>query len=90
MAPVAHICEHLLIREWSYLRRVGRCNLVGVGVALLEKVCLRFQKPKQVRSSVSLFLLPEDLDVELSAIFSTPSLPVYCHAPCHDDKGLTP
>jgi hypothetical protein len=30
--------ECLVIREWHYLRRIRRCGLVGVGVALSEWV----------------------------------------------------
>ena len=38
-------------REWHYLRRIKRCGLVGVNVALLEEMChsgwaLKFQKAK--------------------------------------------
>jgi hypothetical protein len=39
------------------------------------------------RPRVSLFLLPVDLDVELSAS-STSCLPVCHHASHHDDNGL--
>jgi len=67
-----------------------RCGLAGVGVALLEEVrhwkwALGFQKPKPV--SVSLFLLPVDLYVELS-ISPAPCLPAGHHTPRHDDNGL--
>lgn len=56
------------------------------GVALLEEVYylglgLKFQKSKP--GLVVLFLLPTDLDVELSV----PSVPMPCFP--HDDSGLT-
>lgn len=60
-APTAH-------RE-SIIRR---CGLIGVSVALLEKMChpewiLRFQKLNLGSVARSSFLLPEDAEVELSA-----------------------
>lgn len=31
--------KSFVIREWHYLTGIGGCDLVGVGVALLEKMC---------------------------------------------------
>lgn len=42
----------------------------------------------QARPSGSLFLLPADLDIELSATSPTPHLPAYHHAPCRKDNVL--
>lgn len=42
----------------------------------------------QARPRSSLFLLPEDPDVELLAIFLAPFQPTCCHALFHDDNGL--
>ena len=61
------------------------CGLVGVGVALLE-VGLRSQKFKAGLVTHSLFLLPSDPDVELSALSLTPGLPAYCHVSHHDNN----
>ena len=77
MAPIGR-------RQWHYLKGLG-------GVALSEELChgewaLRLQKPKP--DPVSLFQLPMDLDVELSATSPTPHLPGGCHAFYHDDNGL--
>ena len=62
-------------------------------MALLKEVChwgVGFRVSKvQVYPSVSLFLLPMNSDVELSAISPAPCLPVCCHDSCHDDNGLT-
>ena len=57
-------------------------------MALLEEVChwrwaLRFEKP-----SVSFFLLPVDVDVELSTTSPVPCLHACHHASHHDDNGL--
>ena len=30
--------EYIITREWHYLRRIGRIDLVGVGVALWDKI----------------------------------------------------
>ncbi|CAO2646520.1 hypothetical protein LEMLEM_LOCUS27951, partial [Lemmus lemmus] len=54
-----------------------RVALLG-GVALLEEVCH------------SHFLLPVNLDFELSALSPAPCLTVSCHASRHDDNGLNP
>ena len=53
----------------------------------LAGMTLRFQMLKPGHS-VSLFLLPVDLDVKLSATSLAPSLPAHCHASHHDDNGL--
>ena len=53
---------------------VRRCGFVGVGVVLMEEVCL------------SLFLLPLDLDVELPV---TSPAPCVLHASHHGDYGLS-
>lgn len=37
--PHRIIFECLVIREWCYLKRIGRYGLVGGGVALLENIC---------------------------------------------------
>ena len=42
----------------------------------------------QARPSISLFLLPVDQDVKLSATSATFFLPVCHQASCHDDNGL--
>lgn len=61
-----------------------RFGLIGESVSL----GVGFAGSKfQVGSSVSLFLLPEDLDVELSATLPPPCLPV-CHQSWHADNGL--
>lgn len=30
--------EHLVTREWHYFRGIRKCDLVGIGVALVEEV----------------------------------------------------
>lgn len=62
-------------------------------MALVKEVgrwgwALRFQKSMQ-GLSLSLFPLPEDQDVELSATSPAKCLPAHCHTPYHDDNGLT-
>lgn len=62
-----------------------------VGVALTQEVfhweqALGFQKP--MPSSVLVCLLPIDED-ELSATAPASGLPACCHAPHHDDNGLS-
>ena len=42
----------------------------------------------QARPLVTLFLLPADLDVELSDTSPAPSLLAYHHASHHDNNGL--
>lgn len=60
MAQRAHRTECLVTREWHYLK--------GLGAVLLEKVChfMDFKSPSQALW-LSLFLLPVDPSVELSA-----------------------
>jgi hypothetical protein len=50
---------------------ISRCHFVGVGVALLEEVCL---------------LLPADQVVELSALSPGAFPPAHCYASYHGDK----
>jgi hypothetical protein len=62
-------------------------------MALLEEVHhyrVGFEVSEAEARSVShsLFLLSDDLDVELSAPSPALSLPVYHHASLHDDNGL--
>jgi hypothetical protein len=79
--------EYLVTREWHYLKRVG-------GMAFLEEVChwgtgFGFEvstSPLQLR--VSLSLLPEDLDAELSAPPVPSLLKEMLPCFCHDDNGL--
>ena len=82
------IRECLGIGEWHYLRRIRRCGLVGVGVALLEEICHRelgFEVSKaQARPSAT--LLPIDPDVVLSYYSSTS--PASQPASHHGDNGL--
>lgn len=52
------------------------CGLVEAGKTLLEEVCL------------ILFLLPTDLNVELSATSPALCLTVYNHTSCHDNNVL--
>ena len=60
-------------------------TLLG-GVACFWGWALGFQMLKS--GPVSLFLLPANPEVEVSAIFPAPYLPAYYHASCHDDNGL--
>ena len=68
------------------------CDLVVVGMALLQEVChwgwaLRFNKLKPSLVAQGLFLLPADVGVELSGDSPAPSLPA-CHpASCYDVNG---
>jgi hypothetical protein len=62
--------------EWHYSRRIGRCGLVGRSISL----GLGFEISKaQASPSMSLFLLPVDLDVKLSATYPA-TYHVYLHA----------
>jgi hypothetical protein len=60
-----------------------RCGLVGGNVSL----GVGFGASKAQAIWLSVFLLPEDLDGELSAPLAS-HLPGCCHAPRHDDNGL--
>jgi hypothetical protein len=65
------------------LRRFG---FVGGNISL--GLGLRFQKLKQSSGVHCLFLLPVDLDIELSALSPAPSFPECLQAFRHDDNGL--
>lgn len=73
----------------ALLRRIRRCDLLGVGVALLKvslRWALRFQKPN---SGPMVFMRgPVDLNVELSGTSSASCLPASCHVPRLDNIGL--
>jgi hypothetical protein len=66
---------------------IRRCGIVrgsmllGVGFGVSNA---------QARSSVTLFLLPANPDVELSATSPASCLPACHHASCYDDNGLNP
>ena len=69
------------------IRTIRRRGLVGVGVALLEEVCVWWWlKPGPV--SHTPFPLPVGLNVELSVTSSAPCLPGHHHAFCHADNAL--
>jgi len=66
---------------------------MGVHVALLEKVCHGWERGfvvsnAQGRPSISLFLLPAHLDVEVLTTFPELCLPAYCHNSSHDNNEL--
>ena len=64
---------------------IRKCGLVGENVSLE----VGFQVSNaQARPSVFLFLLPDHLDVELSATSPAPCLPVGCHTSPHNNDGL--
>ena len=66
---------------WPYL---SRCGLTG-GRVLLE---VGFGvSDGQARPNVTLFLLPENPDIELSAISPAPCLSGCCHTSHHADNG---
>jgi hypothetical protein len=44
-----------------------------------------FEGPSQAQR-FSLFLMPENLDIELSATFPSTCLPVCDHTSCHDEN----
>jgi len=76
---------HRLIRIDS----IGRCGLVGVGLAL-EEVCHSgtsfWVSDAQVRPNIP-FPVTGDPDAELSASSLAPWLPA-CHGPRYNDNGL--
>lgn len=80
--------SYLAIKDGYYLRRIKRCYLIGVNVALLKEAChwgVDFGVSKaQARPSVSPFTLNKDLNVKLSAN----CLLVCCHAPHHDRSRI--
>jgi len=47
-----------------------------------------FKSPNWASISLSLFLLPVELDVKPSAIFPAPCLPACPSAPSHEENGL--
>lgn len=61
----------------------GRCGLVG-GVILLEEMC-HWTRQAQCHS---LFLLPANRDVDLSAPSPALCLPVHSHVSHHDNNDL--
>lgn len=78
-----HRFEYLIKKEWHYLKELG-------GVVLLEEVSLGMDfvvSDTQARFS-SFFLLPVDMDIELSAISPVSCLPLYRHATHHDENEL--
>ena len=66
---------------------IGRCGIVRGSVSLGTDFEV---SEAQARPRVfhSLFLLPMDQDVELSAPSPALCLPACCHASSHDDNGL--
>lgn len=69
----------------TLFERIRVCDFVGGSVSL----GMGFEVSEvQAKPSVSVFLLPAGLDVELSAPSPTPRLPAFYHASCHDDNGL--
>lgn len=68
-----------------------RWHLVGIGMLLLGSVSLEVAfdiSRAQAHACLSLFLMPVDLDIELSTSLAT-CLPVYHYAPCHGDNELS-
>ena len=69
-------------RDWHYLREISGYGLVGRGVVLMEEVChwgvgFGVAETKARPSELhNVFLLPLDLDIELSVAMST------CVQPC--------
>ena len=69
---------------------IRRCDLAGVGVALLEKVYVTVGIGSEtlcLAAWKSLFCLPSEQDVEFSAP-STSRLPGCCHVSYLDDNEL--
>lgn len=64
---------------------IRRCSLAGGSVSLEEGFEI---SNVQVKPSVSLFLLPVDPNVELSATSSALCSPAWHHASCCDDNEL--
>jgi hypothetical protein len=71
---------------------IRRCDLVGVGVALLEEMChcggWALSSPMLKLCPMWTLLLLLDPDVELSAPSPAPCLPGCYHASRHDDNEL--
>lgn len=81
----------MVIREWLYLRRIRRCRLVGRDVAFRGSMSLRVgfevsEAQARPSGSLSLFLLPVDLDIEFSASSPAPCLHSG-HPAHHADNG---
>ena len=74
----------MVIREWQYLTGIRRCGLAETGLVSGRNVSLGWAQARPL----SLFLLPDDHDVELSAISPAPCLPKCCHASGQDDNEL--
>lgn len=70
--------QSLVIKKWHYLTRIKGRGFVGGSVRVGFA---------QIRPSVSLLLLPRD--VELQAPSPAPCRSVYHHTPCHEDNGQT-
>lgn len=66
------------------------CALAGKGVALLKDVMgASFEVSEaQAKSRVTLFLLLDNPELELSAIFLALCLPACCHASGHENNKL--
>jgi hypothetical protein len=83
--------------SWGGLNLLGpgsstirRCDLIGVGVALLEEIRhfgVGFETLLLAAWKPVFSCLPLEQDVELSAPPS-PCLPGCCYVSCHDDNGL--
>ena len=73
-------------QEVALLEKDWGCGLVGGSMSL--RVGFEVSKAQaSPRVSLSLFQLPVDLDIELTAIFLTPCLPLCHHGPHHNDDG---
>lgn len=73
------------------MSRTKRCGTVVVVVALLEEVSLTVEfkvSNVQARPSVSPFLLPVKLDIEISVTSLALYLPACQHVPCHFNNAL--
>ena len=68
----AQIFDCFITRDWHYLREIRRCGLIGWSVSL----GVGFGVSK-AQACVSLFLLPLDSDIDLSA-----SSPAWCLLAC--------
>lgn len=82
IAPIRHIDSDT----------IRRCDLIGADVDL-EEVChwgwvLWFQKLKPDLVAHYLFLLSEDLDIEVSSFSPVPCLPTGYHASLQEDNKL--
>jgi hypothetical protein len=89
--PHRFMCWDAWPISFGTIRRYG---LVGVGMALLEKVChcgghtSRSPMIKLCPVWKTVSLLPMDQDAELPAPSSIPYLPSCCHASHRDNNGL--